>query len=90
MCLGVPGRVEQRWETAGTPMATVDFGGIRKQVCLAYVPEARVDDYVLVHVGFALTVLDEESALETLELFRQTRSLEDELGGRTGRERGGR
>ena len=70
MCLGVPGRVEQVWEAEGTRMATVDFGGVRKEVCLAYVPEVEVGDYTIVHVGFALTRLDEASALETLELFR--------------------
>ena len=80
MCLGVPGRVEETWESAGTRMARVDFGGVRKEVCLAYVPEAQVGDYAIVHVGFALTMLDEASALETLELFRQVGVLEEELG----------
>ena len=70
MCLGVPGRVEGVWEVDGMRMATVDFGGIRKEVCLAYVPEVEVGDYTIVHVGFALTRLDEASALETLELMR--------------------
>lgn len=79
MCLGVPGRVEQIWDTDGTRMATVDFGGVRKDVCLAYVPEVQVGDYTIVHVGFALTRLDEESALETLELFRSVGILESEF-----------
>jgi len=60
-------------------MATVDFGGIRKEVCLAYVPEVEVGDYTIVHVGFALTKLDEASALETLELMRGVGLLEQEL-----------
>jgi hydrogenase expression/formation protein HypC len=80
MCLGVPGKVEQIWDAAGTRMATVDFGGIRKEVCLAYVPEVEVGDYTVVHVGFAITRLDEESALETLRLFEQIGVLAEEFG----------
>jgi len=67
------------WEADGTRMATVDFGGVRKEVCLAYVPDVVVGDYTLVHVGFALTRLDEASALETLELFKSVGLLDDEL-----------
>lgn len=81
MCLGVPGRVEQVWDASGTRMATVDFGGVRKEVCLAYVPDVEVGDYTIVHVGFAITKLDEKSALETLELFRSVGLLEEEFGG---------
>lgn len=80
MCLGVPGRVEDVWEADGTRMATVDFGGVRKEVCLAYVPDVTVGDYTIVHVGFALTKLDEKSALETLELFRSVGLLDEEFG----------
>jgi hydrogenase expression/formation protein HypC len=65
-------------------MATVDFGGIRKEVCLAYVPEVKVGDYTIVHVGFALTKLDEASALETLELMRSVGLLEQEFAAGTG------
>ncbi|MCU0262772.1 MAG: HypC/HybG/HupF family hydrogenase formation chaperone [Candidatus Nanopelagicales bacterium] len=83
MCLGIPGRVEAVWEVHGMPMGTVDFGGIRKEVCLAYVPEVEVGDYTIVHVGFALTKLDEASALETLELMRSVGMLEAELVGGT-------
>jgi hydrogenase expression/formation protein HypC len=84
MCLGVPGRVEQVWDAGGTRMATVDFGGIRKDVCLAYVPEVEVGDYTVVHVGFAITKLDEESALETLRLFNQIGALEQEFSTEVG------
>jgi hydrogenase expression/formation protein HypC len=79
MCLGVPGKVEQVWDAGGTRMANVDFGGIRKEVCLAYVPEVEVGDYTVVHVGFAITKLDEESALVTLRLFTQIGALETEF-----------
>ena len=62
MCLGVPGRIEAIRDEQGTPMASVDFGGIRKDVCLAYLPEAEVGDYTLVHVGFAITRIDEANS----------------------------
>ena len=58
---------------------TVDFGGVTKEICLAYVPDVVVGDYTIVHVGFALTKLDEKSALETLELFRSVGLLDEEL-----------
>lgn len=68
MCLGVPGRIEElRDDDLGMRMGRVSFGGIVKDVCLAYLPEARVGDYVLVHVGFGLSVIDEEEARRTLE-----------------------
>ena len=79
MCLGVPGRVEEVWEADGTRMATVDFGGVRKEVCLAYVPDVVVGDYTIVHVGFAITQIDEASAQETLALFHNLGILGEEL-----------
>ncbi len=85
MCLAVPGRVLATWDKDGTPMATVDFGGVTKEVCLAYVPDTVVGDYAIVHVGFALQRLDEESALETLALFRQMGELDAEFGDHWGR-----
>lgn len=80
MCLGVPGKVVCKYESFGTPMGKVDFGGIKKEVCLAYVPEIEVGDYTIVHVGFAISQLDEASAKETLELLRQIGGLDEELG----------
>ena len=74
MCLAVPGKVLDIWEKDGTPMASVDFGGVVKEVCLEYVPDLQVGEYAIVHVGFALQRLDEESALETLELFASSAS----------------
>ena len=79
MCLGVPGQVTAVWEANGTRFATADFGGVTKEICLAYVPEVVVGDYTIVHVGFSLTKLDEKSALETLELFRSVGLLDEEL-----------
>jgi hydrogenase expression/formation protein HypC len=82
MCMAVPGRVtsiEQRNETL---MAQVDFGGMAKEVCLQYLPDAAVGDYVVVHLGFAIQRLDEQSAHETLALFDDLRILEEEFGDR--------
>jgi len=72
MCLGVPGEVlEIRPDPAGVPMGKVRFGGIAREVCLAYVPEAKVGDFVLVHVGFALEVLDPREAEEVFALLAE-------------------
>ena len=70
MCLGIPGKVQSITEQE-LRMGRVDFGGIVKEVCLAYVPEARVGDYVIVHVGFAIATVDEEGARQTLDYLRQ-------------------
>lgn len=80
MCLGVPGKIEEIYEAHGTRMGKVDFGGIKKEVCLAYLPDIGVGDYTIVHVGFAITKLDEASALETLAMFSDLGILEEELG----------
>ncbi len=80
MCLGVPGKVTDVRDDRGTKMATVDFGGVTKEVCLAYVPEAEVGDYTIIHAGFAITLLDEASALETLAMMRDVGLLDEELG----------
>ncbi|MFE2144126.1 HypC/HybG/HupF family hydrogenase formation chaperone [Streptomyces sp. NPDC059456] len=80
MCLAVPGRVLEIGEKDGTRMATVDFGGVVKEVCLEYLPDLQVGEYAIVHVGFALQRLDEESARQTLELFSQLGMLQEEFG----------
>ena len=85
MCLAVPGRVLEITDRDGTRMATVDFGGITKEVCLEYVPDLQVGEYTIVHVGFALQRLDEQAAQETLELFRQMGELDAEFGDQWGR-----
>jgi hydrogenase assembly chaperone HypC/HupF len=69
MCLAVPGRVLSIADRDGTPFADVDLGGVEREVCLAYLPDVEVGDYVIVHVGFAIQRLDEESARETLALL---------------------
>jgi hydrogenase expression/formation protein HypC len=70
MCLGVPGRITRKTDVTGMPMGRVDFDGVSRDVCLAYVPEASVGDYVIVHVGFAISLVDEAEALRTLEILR--------------------
>ena len=80
MCLAVPGKIVETRDERGTRMATIDFDGIRKDVCLAYLPDIEVGDYAIVHVGFAISKVDEATALETLALFRELGVLDDELG----------
>ncbi|MBX6387623.1 MAG: HypC/HybG/HupF family hydrogenase formation chaperone [Frankia sp.] len=79
MCLGIPGRIVEIWDDRGTRMAVVDFGGVTKTVCLAYLPEAVVGEYTIVHAGFGITLLDERSALETLAMFAELGLLDEEL-----------
>ncbi|MCJ2520859.1 MAG: HypC/HybG/HupF family hydrogenase formation chaperone [Candidatus Thermoplasmatota archaeon] len=67
MCLGVPGKVEEVYETESVKMGRVNFGGIRREVCLEYIPDISVGEYVIVHVGFAISKLDEEAAQELLK-----------------------
>lgn len=72
MCLGVPGKVLSiEPNSIGMTMGKVSFAGVAKEVCLAYVPEAAVGDYVIVHAGFALNKLDEEEAMEVFELLKE-------------------
>jgi len=79
MCLAVPGRVEQVYDAGGARMGKVNFGGIVKDVCLAYLPEIQVGDYTIVHVGFAISRIDEDSAQKTLQMFRDLGLLEEEF-----------
>lgn len=80
MCLGVPGKIVEAYEKGGLQMAKVDFGGIFREACLSYVPEASVGDYCIIHVGFAISLLSEKEALETLDLLKQIGGMEEELG----------
>jgi hydrogenase expression/formation protein HypC len=80
MCLGVPGKITTIYEYKGLRMGRVDFGGAMREVCLAYVPEAEVGAYALIHVGFALSVLSEAEAQATLDVLREMADLETELG----------
>jgi hydrogenase expression/formation protein HypC len=80
MCLGIPGKITEIYERKEFLMGKIDFGGVVKEVCLAYVPEAKVGDYALIHVGFAISLMDEEEAQETLKLIKDVVNFEDEIG----------
>jgi hydrogenase expression/formation protein HypC len=77
MCLGVPGRVVSMFFEDDVMMGTVEFGGIRKRVCLDHVRDVRAGEYVLVHVGFALARIDEDEAARVFALLRELGQLED-------------
>jgi len=79
MCLGIPGKIVDIYEVNGLQMGKVDFGGVTREACLAYVPEAQVGDYTLIHVGFALSIISEHEARETLDLIRQIADIDTEL-----------
>ena len=81
MCLGVPGKITEIYEKNGLQMGRIDFGaGVIRETCLAYIPEAKVGDWTIIHVGFALNLLSEQEAQETLDILRQVAGIEDELG----------
>ncbi len=78
MCLGVPGQVLRIDESAvGMPMGVVSFGGITKDVCLAYTPEVKAGDWVVVHVGYAISRIDEAQAREVFETLKEMGELGD-------------
>ena len=79
MCLGIPGRIVEIRDDLGLPMGVVDFGGVRRDVCLAYVAdEVKVGDYAVIHVGFAISKVDEAEAKRTFEVLKEM-SMLDEL-----------
>lgn len=80
MCLGVPGKLIDIYEKDGLRMAKVDFGGLVRETCLEYLPEARLGDYVVVHVGFAISLLSEQEAAATLAVLREISDVNVELG----------
>ena len=71
MCLGVPGKIIELYEKQGLSMAKVDFSGVTREACIEHVPEAKVGSYVVIHVGFAISLLSEEEALESMDLLRE-------------------
>jgi hydrogenase expression/formation protein HypC len=77
MCLGVPGKIIEIYETNGLSMGKIDFGGVTREACLAYVPEAQLGDYTIIHVGFALHLISQEEAQETLELLKEIAKVGD-------------
>lgn len=80
MCLGIPGKIIEVYETNGLRMGKVDFGGVTREACLDYVPEADIGDYTIIHVGFAISKVSEEEAQETLQIIREIADFGEELG----------
>jgi hydrogenase expression/formation protein HypC len=80
MCLAIPGKVVEIDSAVSPVMGKVSFGGVKKEVCLELVPEVKIGEYVIVHVGFAISTMDETEALETLKLFKQMgESMDEEI-----------
>lgn len=77
MCLGVPGKVIEVFEQDGIRMGVVDFGGIVRNACLEYAPEVELGSYVVIHVGFAISVVDEEEAARSYALLAEMQNLEN-------------
>jgi hydrogenase expression/formation protein HypC len=80
MCLGIPGKITELYQQDGLLMGRVDFGGALREVCLSYIPEAKAGEYVVVHVGFAISLLSEEEAQLTLQTLQELFDLQEELG----------
>ena len=78
MCLGVPGKIIDIYQQGELTMGKIDFGGVTREACLAYVPEAQIGDYTVIHVGFALHLISEEEAQETLSLLREIAAVGEE------------
>ncbi len=79
MCLAVPGKITDMYTTSNMKMGKVDFGGVLREVCLEAVPEATIGNYVIVHAGFALNILSEKEAQDTLAAFRELDEMELEI-----------
>ena len=78
MCLGIPGMIIEVFESSGTKMCKVDFGGVIQEACIETIPQAKIGDYIIVHAGFALSLLSKEEALETIEIFKEMTRLADQ------------
>jgi hydrogenase expression/formation protein HypC len=79
MCLAVPGKIVEIYDSAGMRMCKIDFGGVLREACLQALPDAKVGDFTIVHAGFALNILSEIEAQETLDALRELGEIEDEL-----------
>ncbi len=80
MCLGVPGKITEIYDAGGLKMGKVDFGGVVREACLEYVPDVQIGDYTVIHVGFAISQLSEEEAMETLKMLNEIADVGEELG----------
>lgn len=79
MCLAVPGKIVDIYDSAGMRMCKVDFGGVTREVCLQALPDAKIGDYTIVHAGFALNILSASEAKETLDTLRELGEIEEEM-----------
>jgi len=79
MCLGIPGKIVEIYEKDSMRMGKVDFGGVIRETCLAALPEAKIGEYTIVHAGFALNILSEEDAKETLALLQELEDIENKI-----------
>jgi len=79
MCLGVPGKILDIYTSGTLQMAKIDFGGVVREACVEAVPEAKVGDWTIIHAGFALNLMSEEEAAETLDVLRQLALIDEEI-----------
>jgi hydrogenase expression/formation protein HypC len=79
MCLAIPGKITEIYDSGGLKMGKIDFGGVTREACLEYIPEASVGDYTIIHVGFALNIISEDEANETLKLINEIADIGDEI-----------
>lgn len=79
MCLGIPGKIIKKYEEHGMQMGIVDFGGARNKICLEYIPEAKVGDYTIVHVGFGISIINEAEANETIGYIDEIKKISNEM-----------
>jgi len=79
MCLGVPGKIIEIYKVGDLTMGKIDFGGVIREACLEYIPEAKIGDYTIIHVGFALNIISEEEANDTLDLLREITDAEEDF-----------
>jgi hydrogenase expression/formation protein HypC len=77
MCLAIPGKIVEFHENQGVRMSKVDFGGITREACIEYLPDAQLGDYVLVHVGFAISKVDEDEAARTYKYLEEMKQLDE-------------
>ena len=80
MCLGIPGKLTEIFESDGIKMGKVDFGGVTREVCLDFLDDPQIGEYAIIHVGFAISKLSEEEAMETLALLNEISDINEELG----------
>jgi hydrogenase expression/formation protein HypC len=79
MCLGVPGKITSIYNSGTLQMAKIDFGGVIREACVEAVPEAKVGDWTIIHAGFALNMMSEEEAQETLDALRELALIDEEI-----------